>query len=543
MASSLTRDVADDSILTIWAPDTRIIEGFVFPRRKWWGGRKGTWVKYKWKTRPYHHQVAAIKKLMANGYGGALLMSPRTGKTKTAIDYSSIMHQLGKVSRVLIICPVSVIGVWEDEIHMHCPFPARITIWDKDGRKESELPRYGDPILDFVIMNYDAFSTPGKGYKDAEGKMVRTRRGGRFEIMTKIKKWQPDLCILDESHRIKSPSARKSTALHALGKTVPYRVIMTGTVVTKKKRVFDIYSQWKFLNPDRFAGMNFSDFKHHFGRWITPSGASYQLWKGNRNTKQLHDMIHLDAFSISREECFDLPPRLPDEIIHVDLSPKTAAIYDQMAEEMITMIETGEISEASIALVKSLRLQQITSGILTTEPSELHPKGRLARVGTEKLDILKDRLEDFFEAEEKVVVAARFVADLHAIVELGKQLKVRTYLLKGGMKREERDLVVKQFRASEGATLFVMQPQVGSLGIDLSTAGTLVWYSLTSSYVDFTQSEDRIALNAIGTRFVYLLGRNTYDEIMYDVLQGDGDVARAIMKSPERLRRESLAHS
>ncbi len=550
MASSLTPDVADDSILPIWAPETRIIEGFVFPRRKWWGGRKGTWVKYKWKTRPYHHQVAAVKKLLANGYGGALLMSPRTGKTKTAIDYASIQHQRELVSRVLIVCPVSVIGVWEDEIKVHCPFPYRITIWDKDGRKENELPRYGDSVLDFVIMNYDAFSTPGekrtKQYTKPDGTTMnvttRVRRGGRFTVMTKIKKWQPDLCILDESHRIKSPSARKSTAIHSLSK-VPYRVILTGTVVTKKKRVFDIYSQWKFLNPDRFAGMNFSEFKHHYGRWVTPGDAKYQLWKGNRNEKELHTLVHMDAFAVSREECFDLPARLPDEIIHVDLSPKSAGYYDQMAEELIALIETGEISEASIALVKTLRLQQITSGILTTEPSSEHPKGRLARVGHEKLIVLEDRLSDFFEAEEKVVVAAKFVADLFAIVDIGKKLKVPTFLLKGGMKREERDAAVKAFRATEGPGLFVMQPQVGALGIDLSTAGTVIWYSLTSSYVDFTQSEDRIALNAVGTRFVYLLARGTYDEVLYETLQGDGDVAKAIMKSPARLRREILAHS
>lgn len=523
----------------------------MFPKLTWWGRRKGIWVKYKWKTRPYHHQVAAIKKLLANGYGGALLMSPRTGKTKTAIDYASIMYQLDRVSRVLIVCPVSVMGVWEDEIAAHCPFKYRITVWDKKGRKDGDLPRYGDNVLDFVIINYDAFSTPGemrvKTLKKPDGTLTqvktRARRGGRFTIMSKIKKWQPDLAILDESHRIKSPSARKSTAIHALGRHVPYRVIMTGTVVTKKKRVFDVYSQWKFLNPDRFSQFTFAEFKNYFGRWVTPGQAKYQLWKGNRNEAQLHDMIHLDSFAISREECFDLPPRLPDEILHVDLSPRSAAAYDQMAEEMIALIHTGEIAEASIALVKSLRLQQITSGIITTEPSPEYPKGRLARVGTEKLEILADRLEDFFEAEEKVVVAAKFVADLFAIVKIGEKLKVPTFLLKGGLTRQERDAAVKKFRATQGAALFVMQPQVGALGIDLSTAGTLIWYSLTNSYVDFTQSEDRIALNAVGTRFVYMLGRGTVDELIYETLQGDGDVAKAIMKSPERLRRESLAHS
>lgn len=549
MAGALTTSSPDDRVTTFWAPEVRIKEGFVFEKRHWYGRKKGTMTTYKWKTKPYRHQVAAIKKLLANGYGGALLMEPRTGKTKTVIDYCSIQHQLGRVSRVLIICPVSVIGVWEDEIAKHCPFPYRITIWDRDGRKENPLPRYGDPVLDFVVMNYDAFSTPADFKKDRSGKIVldsaggkvRGRRGGRYAIKDKILKWQPDLVVLDESHRIKSPSARKSTMIHTIGPRVPYRVIMTGTVVTKKKRIFDIYSQWKFLNPDRFGGMNFGAFKAEFGVWTNRNG--YPQWLKNRNENRLHRMIHLDSFSVTRAECFDLPPRLPDEIIHVDLGQEAGLAYDQMAEEMVALIKTGEIAEASIALVRTLRLQQITSGIVTVEPSAAYPKGRLARVGDEKLQLLKDRLEDFFEAEEKVVVAAKFVADLNAIVKLGQSFKVPVFLLRGGIKRQERDVSIKAFRAHQGAALFVVQPQAGSLGIDLSTAGTFIWYSLTSSYVDFSQCEDRIALNPVGTRFIYLLARGTVDEVIYDTLQGDGDVAKAIMKSPERLLRESLAHS
>lgn len=544
MAGSLTTSSPDDRVIEFWAPEVLIKEGFVFQRRTWYGRKKGTMATYKWKTRPYKHQVAAIKKLLANGYGGALLMEPRTGKTKTAIDYASIQHQLGRVSRVLIICPVSVIGVWQDEIATHCPFPARVTIWDKDGRKETPLPRFGDPVLDFVIMNYDAFSTPADFKKDRKGVIkldsaggkVRGRTGGRYAVKKKIELWQPDLCILDESHRIKSPSARKSTMLHTLGPKIPYRVIMTGTVVTKKKRIFDIYSQWKFLNPDRFGGMNFGDFKHEFGVWTQRNG--FPQWIKNKNENRLHRMIHLDSFAVTRAECFDLPPRLPDEILHVELGPESGRAYDEMAEDMVAKIHTGEIAEASIALVRTLRLQQITSGIVTVEPSQEYPKGRLARVGDEKIQVLKDRLEDFFESDEKVVVAAKFVADLNAIVEIGKQFKVPTFLLRGGIKRQDRDSAIKAFRAHQGAALFVVQPQAGSLGIDLSTAGTFIWYSLTSSYVDFSQCEDRIALNPVGTRFVYLLARGTVDEVIYDTLQGDGDVAKAIMKSPERLLRE-----
>lgn len=257
--------------------------------------------KYRYKTRPYKHQVAALKKLLKNGWGGALLMEPRTGKTKVAIDYIGILHQSFGVNRVLMVGPVVAIEVWKRELEKNLPFKYRLTVWDSKGRKTQELPPYGKDILDIVLMNYDAFSTPGQfrvhrsGPKkgqyitDAEGNKLRSKStGGRYTMKKKIQRWQPQLIILDESHRIKSPSAKKSTAMHSLSDIAEYRLILTGTVVTKSKRLFDVYSQWKFLNPERFGNLTFSQFKHRYGRWVPKQG--YEMYAGSRNEKHLHSI-------------------------------------------------------------------------------------------------------------------------------------------------------------------------------------------------------------------------------------------------------------
>ena len=524
------------------------------PKRNWLGRRKGQPLKYKWKTKPFHHQVAAIKTLLNNGYGGALLMEPRTGKTKVAIDWISILHLAGRVNRVLIFCPVSVMGVWEEQLAMHCPIDYNLVVWDKKGRKKQDLPPYGRDRLDIVVLNYDAMSTAGgimydkngKVRTDKEGNIRRSRsRGGKYTMRKKLKAWQPQCIILDESHRIKSPAAAKSRSMHMLGPLADYRLLMTGTAVTKKKRVYDIYSQWQFLYPMRFRigrePMNFAEFKSMFCVIIQRNG--YPQWVTNKNTKLLRKLIHQDAFAITREECYDLPPRLDPEIIKVPLE-ESASTYDQMAEDMVAKIHTGEITEASIKLVQGLRLQQITSGIARTESTPEYPKGRLVRIGREKLRILEDRLVDFFEADEKVVIAAQFIADIYAIEKLCKKLRAKTYILKGGVKRHERDERRRSFQAYDGPAAFIMQPSAGSLGIDLSSSGTFIWYSLTRSYVDYTQAEDRIALNPRGTRFIYLIGEGTYDEVLYQSLQEDGEVAREVMRRPESLlRSEELRHS
>lgn len=493
---------------------------------------------YKFKTKPYRHQAAALKKLIQNGFGGALLMEPRTGKTKVCIDYASILHQRGKVSRVLIVCPSAIMDVWVAEIQLHCPFKHRITVWDRKGRKKVDLPKFGRDILDFVILNYDAFSTPGKATGRREDGSIKrsTRRGGRYELQRNLRAWQPHLIVLDESHRIKSPSARKSTALVRLGPVADYRVVATGTAVTKAKRIFDLYMQWKFLNPKSplVYGYTSADFKARFGKWTNKNG--YPQWIGERNPKTLHRLVHAEAFAVSRDECFDLPAAFPDQIIHVDLE-ESAPVYDQMAEEMIAKIKSGEVTEASIKLVQNLRFSQITSGIAKTAPTPERPEGRTVRIGSEKLRVLEDLLTDWLEQDEKIVICARFRGDIISIAKLCRKLKVEPQILIGGQDRASRTKMIADFREKKGAAVFICNPQAGSEGIDLRTASTMVWYSLTNSYVNYTQMRDRIALSGKANRYVFLLATGTYDELQYEVLQNDEDIVKMVMASPERLLR------
>lgn len=120
-------------------------------------------MKYTWRTRPYAHQVRAVRKLIQNGYGGALLMEPRTGKTKTTIDYLSILALGGVIDRAVVIAPNRVLGVWVEEFLNHSPAKVEIQVYDKDSRKRGPLrPPTPGYDLSVVILNYEAFGTPGR---------------------------------------------------------------------------------------------------------------------------------------------------------------------------------------------------------------------------------------------------------------------------------------------------------------------------------------------------------------------------------------------
>jgi SNF2 family DNA or RNA helicase len=500
-------------------------------------------VKYRWRTKPYHHQIRAVKFAMRQfkaGRGVAFLMEPRTGKTKATIDTLCILHKLHGLRKVVIIAPNRVLDTWVDEIHTHSPLNIQTVVWDKDARKYPLPPASRAYDMQAVIVNYEAFGTPGRRTKSG----ARSRATGRFKHRTLLRKWLgPDeaACVVDEGHKIKAPQGKAATMIVSMRPLFKWRFLLTGTPVTKAKRAHDIFMQWQWVNPTRFEdwGATVEDFKNHTGRWISSNG--FPQWTGPR-TEGMDDLrtgIHRDGIVVRRDECLDLPPRMPDRLIRIPLGPSLPH-YNEMAEEMVTRLESGAIAEASIPLVVTLRLQQITSGFVgIQERRVINGKPKLVsvphRLGFEKLDALEELLtEETLEREEKVVIAARFKPDLTVIEDLCTHLKLKRWSIRGGMTREDTTNSIREFKKWDDAGAIVIQPAAASLGIDLSTAAHMIWYSLTPSWVDFTQASDRIALSPRSTTHTFLIA-GPVDELLYEGLQQDTDVSRYILTHPRRL--------
>jgi SNF2 family DNA or RNA helicase len=466
-------------------------------------------------------------------------MEPRTGKTKTTIDWLSCLNQLGWIDRVIIVAPNRILGTWVNEFHAHCPRIFHITVWDAKARQAPPPPVTGTHQLHVILVNYQAFSTPGR--KTSSGR--ESKASGRWKARQRLLKWCDPIdkaaMVIDESHGIKSPSGRASNMIVNMGQQFPYRLILTGTPITKAKRAYDIYMQWQFLNPSRFKEFDtLAKFKAHYGRWIDIEipdkrggrpGATRKFPKylGPKNFEELQARIRKDAVVVRREDCFDLPPR-EDLVRYVDLKA-SRPVYDQMAKEMIALLEDGAISEAAIQLVQQLRLTQISSGFVVTDTGESR------RIGFEKADVLEEELTDLFEKGQKVVVAARWKADLDLIEEMAENIGFKHWSIRGGVKRADSDAAIQSFKHEEDPAVMVVQPAAAGYGIDLSTAATMIWFSHTPSWVDFTQCCDRIALSRNSTTFIHIVARHTADEILMDTLANDGDIGKAILRNPNKL--------
>ena len=78
-------------------------------------------MNYKFKTKPYAHQMTALEKSW-NKETYAYFMEMGTGKTKVLIDNAAILYDKGKIDGLLIVAPKGVIGTWyNQEFPTHLP--------------------------------------------------------------------------------------------------------------------------------------------------------------------------------------------------------------------------------------------------------------------------------------------------------------------------------------------------------------------------------------------------------------------------------------
>ena len=76
---------------------------------------------YKFKTKPYAHQLAAFNSSWKAPYH-ALFMEMGTGKTKVIIDSLGALFEKKEVTHALIVAPKGVFDNWvQGEIPLHLP--------------------------------------------------------------------------------------------------------------------------------------------------------------------------------------------------------------------------------------------------------------------------------------------------------------------------------------------------------------------------------------------------------------------------------------
>lgn len=329
--------------------------------------------------------------------------------------------------------------------------------------------------------------------------------------------WRPDLIIADEGHKIKTHNIAASKAMHRLGARAGYRLLLTGTVITNK--AIDVFSQFKFVNPGIF-GQSFYAFRSRYFDMVGYGNHTPVLKKSME--AELTEKLHSISYRATKAECLDLP-ETTDVIRQVELEPPALRIYRSLVKESYAELSSGEVTAPNI-LTRLLRLSQLTGGFIGNDET-----AAVEQVSAAKLAALEDILDGAVAEGKKLVIIARFIPEIRAICKLLEKRGLRYSYITGEVKN--RDEQVSQFQNDPAVVAFVGQIATAGLGITLTAASTMVFYSLDYSMSNFEQTKARI--HRVGQRmpctYLYLVARGTVDEKVLKALKNKADLARTLV--------------
>ena len=439
--------------------------------------------------------------------GFGLLFEMGCGKTLTAIAIAGAGYQMGKVERLLIVAPTSVVAVWPKELQEYAKF--KYTCKTLLGEKKQRIKQIDD-LLKF----------PFKALKVA---VINYESTWRPEILEKLKEFDADMVIADESQRIKTYDAAQSKAMHELGDQARYKLILSGTPV--QTAAIDIWSQYRFLDKTVF-GDNFFKFR---GRYAIMGGYGNKKIVGYKDLEGLIKKEHSIAFRVTKDEALDLPEQT-FETRKIQFNQKEKNLYERIKKDSYAELDGGGHITATTVLTRLLRLQQLAGGFLIQDDAQ---KPQL--VSRAKLDALGDIIEDYvIGSGKKLVIFARFIAEVKAIMELADKVlpkELKQVAIYGDIKKEDRGDIVKQFQEDPKTVLFIGQIDTAGTGITLTAADTCVYYSKNFNYATYSQSLSRI--HRIGQRncctYIDLEIEETIDELISKALSRKEDMAKTVV--------------
>ena len=468
-------------------------------------------MNYKFKTKPYAHQLIALEKSW-NRETYAYFMEMGSGKTKVLIDNASMLYDKGKINGVLIIAPKGVIGTWyNQELPSHLPdHIENVTVlWQPNitKKQQEKLDSLFEPeeSLHILIMNVEALSTT-KG-RDFAAKFLSSHN---------------TLMAIDESTTIKNPGAKRTKNILKLSEDAKYRRIMTGSPVTKNP--LDLYSQCEFLSPWLLDFTSYYAFRNRYAemKTIYAHGRSVQVVDKFKNLGELSDQLKNFSYRVLKEDCLDLPDKIYMKR-NIKLSPDQNKLYMQMKETALANLNGKQVTTVN-ALTQLMRLHQITCGHFTADD------GTTQLIANNRIDELMDVLE---EVEGKAIIWAHYQYDIHAIIknivkEYGPGSVVDYY---GLTPQDERQPNIKKFQDNPKCRFIVGTPSTGGYGITLTAANTVIYYSNGYDLEKRLQSEDRA--HRIGQQksvtYVDLNCNETVDEKIVEALRKKINIASEVL--------------
>jgi hypothetical protein len=484
---------------------------------------------YRPHTAPFQHQYECLERSYAKR-AFAYLMDPGLGKTKVTIDLTALWYLAGHIRGLLVLAYNEVHRQWVEEqipLHWSPTIPLRAVVWESSNARALRLTKAiitsTAKAVHVLSMNHEALST----------------KTGRQQAKLFLQAHR-SLFVLDDSHEFKTPAARRTQNAQALSDLAFGRRILTGTLTGGDP--FNAFAQFRFLDPRILGCDSFLSFKHQYGvftertvsKGVNPATGrrklqTFEELQEYQNLDQLNALMAPYVYSKHKEDCADLPPKLP-QVVPTHLSKAQRELYRRLAEDGLALLERaeggasvrvadptaldeGELAERvtaasnrvtyRIKLTLLLRLQQCAAGIVTDDAGRTQAVDGLFKHCPRYVDLLQWLRQTLSGSKGKVILWANYRPVLEALQAMirAELPQAGSLLIHGGVTGAVRQAAVNAFKDPHSeARVLTAHPRVMGTGQNFEVATSVMFFTRSFSLFQRTQAEDRAhRLSSTGT--------------------------------------------
>jgi SNF2 family DNA or RNA helicase len=404
---------------------------------------------YNWPGlhKPFDHQKTTASFLTIHRRAFCL-NEQGTGKTGSVIWAADYLMKLGRIKRVLVICPLSIMdSAWRADLfkfamHRHVDIAY--------GSREKRL-RVINSNAEFVIINYDGVEI----------------------VQEEIANGGFDLVVIDEANAYKNVQTTRWKTLNRILKPDTWLWMLTGTPAAQSP--VDAYGLAKLVSP-----LNVPKFYSAFKDMVMYKVSQFRWVNRPHADKVVFEALQ-PAIRFTKEECLDLP-ELTYVSREVELTPMQKKYYDLLRKQLVVQT-VGEQITAVNAAVGMNKLLQISCGAVYSDSGET-----LEFDIKNRYKVLREVVD---ETKQKILI---FVPFKHTIRILSEKLKsdgFTTDIISGDVSAGNRSDIFKRFQETPDPRILIIQPQAAAHGVTLTAADTVVWWGPTPSLEIYAQANAR----------------------------------------------------
>ena len=437
---------------------------------------------YNWPGlyKPFDHQRITAEFLSINPKSFCF-NEAGTGKTSSALWASDYLMTQGKINKVLIICPLSIMySAWQADVFNTCMHRTSVVCHGTKDKREKIL----NNDYDFYIINYD-----GVGI-----------------VKEQIARMDFDLIIIDEANAYKSTTTSRWKILNKLLRPHTKLWMMTGTPAAQSP--LDAFGLARLVSPDRVP-----KFKNAWRDKVMYQVARFKWLPRPSSKNDVHRVLQ-PAIRFAKDECLDLPDVMY-QTRDVELTPQASKYYRQLKNQML--IEAGGEQITAVNAAAGLnKLLQISGGAVYTDTKE--------EVRFDIKPRLNALLEVVEETQEKVLVFVPYRHTIQFVSEFLSNNNITNELIHGDVSATDRGHIINRFQSQDEPRVLIIQPQSASHGVTLTRANVVVFWSPVMSvevYLQCIARMDRVGQKNKMT-VVHLQGSDV-EKRMYAMLRGKVD--------------------